>query len=193
MHFYEVTLGKMLQPTKEDSDDTLEYYLCASNVGGNVLKLDDIKQMWFSKKEKEIYEVKKGDLLVVEGGDVASSAIYDGEIDNIYIQNALHRVRSTKFSIPFLHYYLMFVKNSGYFDVSCNRATIAHFTKEKFKSLPLVVLPLTEQERIVTYLNYKCSNIDGLIDLKNKKIEQLKEYKKSLIYEYVTGKKEVDA
>jgi type I restriction enzyme S subunit len=48
-----------------------------------------------------------------------------------------------------------------------------------------------EQRAIVSYLDTKCSEIDSLIALKQTKIEELKEYKKSVIYEYVTGKKEV--
>lgn len=47
------------------------------------------------------------------------------------------------------------------------------------------------QRAIVSYLDTKCSEIDALIALKQAKIEELKEYKKSVIYEYVTGKKEV--
>lgn len=48
-----------------------------------------------------------------------------------------------------------------------------------------------EQKDIVGYLDGKCSRIDRLIAIKQKKIEKLDEYKKSIIYEYVTGKKEV--
>lgn len=48
-----------------------------------------------------------------------------------------------------------------------------------------------EQNRIADYLDDKCAKIDKLIALKQSKIEKLQEYKKSLIYEYVTGKKEV--
>lgn len=48
-----------------------------------------------------------------------------------------------------------------------------------------------EQQQIADYLDKKCAEIDDLIKLKEQKIEKLKEYKKSLIYEYVTGKKEV--
>ncbi len=51
--------------------------------------------------------------------------------------------------------------------------------------------PLAEQRTIVTYLDHKCTQIDKLIALKQQKIEKLQQYKKSLIYEYVTGKKEV--
>jgi type I restriction enzyme S subunit len=50
---------------------------------------------------------------------------------------------------------------------------------------------IEEQCSIASYLDTKCSEIDSLIALKQAKIEELKEYKKSVIYEYVTGKKEV--
>ena len=190
-YFYDVVLGKMLQPNKIDENDTLENYLCAANVGGNKLKIDDMKKMWFSEKEKAQYGLKKGDLLVVEGGDVASSAFYDLENENIYIQNALHRVRAKSGNLKYLRYYLMFIKYSGYFEVSCNKATIAHFTKEKFCSLPFLVAPSDEIEKIVLFLDKKFAEIDALISVKQKKIDVLYEYKKSFIYEYISGKKEV--
>ena len=62
----------------------------------------------------------------------------------------------------------------------------------KFVSDYSLALPsLLEQQQIADYLDKKCSQIDSLIELKQQKIEKLQEYKKSLIYEYVTGKKEV--
>lgn len=51
--------------------------------------------------------------------------------------------------------------------------------------------PLLEQQKIICYLDDKCAKIDKLIAIKQAKIDKLQEYKKSLIYEYVTGKKEV--
>ena len=60
--------------------------------------------------------------------------------------------------------------------------------KETFVILP----PLTEQEEIVKYLDDKCSQIDNIIEEKQLLLEKLEEYKKSLIYEYVTGKKQVE-
>ena len=50
---------------------------------------------------------------------------------------------------------------------------------------------MEEQIAIVDYLNEKCTQIDQLIAIKQAKIEKLEQYKRSLIYEYVTGKKEV--
>ena len=51
--------------------------------------------------------------------------------------------------------------------------------------------PYAEQEKLVSHLDKKCSEIDELITVKQAKIEKLEQYKRSLIYEYVTGKKEV--
>jgi len=51
--------------------------------------------------------------------------------------------------------------------------------------------PYIEQEKLVIHLDKKCSEIDELIAVKQAKIEKLEQYKRSLIYEYVTGKKEV--
>lgn len=52
--------------------------------------------------------------------------------------------------------------------------------------------PLQEQQAIADHLDRKCEEIDQLIAIKREKIEQLKEYKKSVIFEYVTGKKRVN-
>lgn len=62
---------------------------------------------------------------------------------------------------------------------------------ERIKNLYMIVPPLAEQQAIADYLDKKCGEIDELITIKQQKIESLKEYKKSVIYEYVTGKREV--
>ena len=64
-------------------------------------------------------------------------------------------------------------------------------TATKLKNVYVPIMGLEEQRTIASYLDTKCSEIDSLIALKQAKIEELKEYKKSVIYEYVTGKKEV--
>ncbi len=62
-----------------------------------------------------------------------------------------------------------------------------------FTSVPICIPSPLEQQQIANYLDSKCSEIDSLISDKQQQIEKLTEYKKSLIYEYVTGKKEVPA
>jgi len=61
----------------------------------------------------------------------------------------------------------------------------------EFKQIQVPFPSIDEQQSIASFLDEKCSEIDSLIAIKQAKIEELKEYKKSVIYEYVTGKKEV--
>ena len=63
---------------------------------------------------------------------------------------------------------------------------------ERIKALSIPLPPLSEQQTIANYLDKKCKEIDELISVKKEKIEKLKAYKKSVIYEYVTGKKQVN-
>ena len=61
-------------------------------------------------------------------------------------------------------------------------------TLKKINALKGLLIPTGEQQAIASYLDGKCSEIDKMIDVKQKKIERLKDYKKSVIYEAVTGK-----
>lgn len=63
--------------------------------------------------------------------------------------------------------------------------------KEDVKTIKIFIPPLDKQKQIVDYLDKKCKEIDNLIYDKQKQIEKMEQYKKSLIYEYVTGKKRV--
>lgn len=62
---------------------------------------------------------------------------------------------------------------------------------DSFLSLYFIVPPITEQKEIADYLDAKCAEIDGLIAKKEQLLKELESYKKSLIYEVVTGKREV--
>ena len=92
-------------------------------------------------------------------------------------------------SVKYLKYFIESLVNQGYIDFVCNKATIPHFTKDKLGNMPIVLSE--EMNEIAEYLDDKCNEIDLLIEKKEKMIEQIELYKKSLIYEYVTGKKEV--
>ncbi len=66
-----------------------------------------------------------------------------------------------------------------------------NISQDIVRNMKYVIPPMEEQKSIVVYLDRKCTKIDALISIKQQKIEKLGQYKKSLIYEYVTGKKEV--
>ena len=70
-------------------------------------------------------------------------------------------------------------------------STQLNLNVERVYNMETTIPPLSEQQFIASYLDEKCAEIDALISIKQEKIEELKDYKKSVIYEYVTGKKEV--
>lgn len=88
-----------------------------------------------------------------------------------------------------------FLKNSKFRDLAKSTMVGTGGLKRvspKFVSNYQMGVPsLDEQKQIADYLDEKCAKIDEIIALRTEQINQLKEYKKSLIYEYVTGKKEV--
>lgn len=192
-HIFNIILGKMLSPTPKQDDDTFEKYLCAANVHFTGISYEQLKQMWFSKTEKKLYAVNLGDLLVVEGGAGAGgAAIVEKKLDNCYIQNSIMVVRSKEnTSNKWLYYTLYSIVKRNYVDFVCNKATIPHFTKDKLGNVPLVIFKKENETEIINYLDKKCSAIDKSIEQKQAIIEKLKEYKKSLIYEVVTGKRGV--
>ncbi len=184
---FEIKLGKMLRPEPLTVLDTLEPYLRAANVYWEGIDIADIQEMWFSPWEKHQYEIGRGDLIVCEGGDVGRAAIWEGELEKCYIQNAVHRVRNkTGFLNNYLLYWLLTLKSKGYIDLLCSKATIAHFTAEKFQALDLVIPPLGEQMVIIDFLDYETGKIDTLIEKKQRLIELLQEKRTSIISQAVT-------
>ena len=189
---YSITLGKMLESVPQSNDATLENYMCASNVKWGGIDTTTNRQMWFSPIEKEESLLKEGDLLVMEGGSAGTSAIYRGEYAPCYMQNSVNKCCSKDGSLThFLYYWMFLVYHSGHVESACNRATIMHLTKEKLGRLPFVYAPKEEQASIVSYLDRKCSLIDGIILEKEDLIRELENYKRSLIFEVVTGKRRV--
>lgn len=79
-----------------------------------------------------------------------------------------------------------------FIDLFQRGSIIVNLTKAIIYDMPMIVPPTLEEQKIIaSYLDTKCAEIDQLIAVKHSKIEKLEQYKRSLIYEYVTGKKEI--
>lgn len=90
----------------------------------------------------------------------------------------------------YLHYLLhTFDIYKGFYGMGAGVRQGLNF--DGIKKILLTRPKIEEQQAIVSYLDQKCTQIDSLIAIKQRKIEKLQQYKKSVIYEYVTGKKEV--
>lgn len=88
--------------------------------------------------------------------------------------------------------FLNYALNSNYAQTQKSRGKaklkVVHISAFEIGSTYILLPPLSEQKTIASYLNEKCADIDRLIEIKQQKIEKLKDYKKSVIYEAVTGK-----
>ena len=143
----ESLLGKTLDRTKDNGE--FKRYVCAVNVQWGYFDFTTQKKFRIEAKDFERYAVKKGDLLICEGGDVGRCAIWDTDTE-MYYQNALHRVRC-KFGISekYLQYSLWHFKLNGVIDSLCKGVTIKHFTQSTMNKLEIPLPPFAEQQRIV--------------------------------------------
>lgn len=171
---FDVKLGKMLQPSQKSLDDNLKNYLKASSFTWNgVTEVDN--QMWFSSSELQVLRLREGDLLIAEGGDVGKSCIFDRK-EELYYQNSINRARAINGNInKFLYYWLFMIKHSGYIDILCNKATIAHYTSEKVKETILLLPKIKEQQQIAAFLDKSTGKIDELISKQERLISIVKE------------------
>ena len=186
---FNVTLGKMLQKTKQSFSDELKPYLKAQNIQPNGIDLDIVDKMWFSSDEKKKLKLNINDVLVSEGGDVGRAVIWKAELEECYIQNAINRARPlSNNSSSFFYYWMVFLKSSDYINIICNKATIAHYTAEKLECTPIFLPDEKQQEIISIFLNDETAKIDTLIQKQLQQIDLLKERCTALISAAVTGK-----
>ncbi len=171
----ETELGKTL----DEGRNTGQYrpYLCALNVLWGKIDITTIKQMRIEDSELERYLVKKGDLLVCEGGEIGRCAIWNSD-DEIYYQNALHRVRFyNEFEPMFFMYLLCYYNDLRIIEKYGKGLTIKHLNQTSFRNIPVSVPVLTEQRRIASIL----SGIDAKIAAEEKVLEKYEKVKKGLM------------
>lgn len=117
------------------------------------------------------------------------------DIPNIFLPDRLWQVNfdKTKLFVKYAWYYLISKPIKSYYSSfsSGTSSSMQNISQPQFCNAQILLPPIDEQREIADYLDKKCSEIDQLISIKQQKIVELKEYKKSLIYEYTTGKKEV--
>ena len=132
------------------------------------------------------------DVLISKDGTVGKTIVIDFQHDFVVASSLVIIRPATEIICP---YYLNYNLQSKFVQdtllMLMHGAGLKRVSVEKNENLPVVVPPMEEQTKIVEYLNYRCTEIDTLILQKEKLITNLEEYKKSLIYEYVTGKKVV--
>ena len=134
---------------------------------------------------------EKGDLLVSKNGTIGVPRIVDWETPfSIFVSLCLIKpIESVE--VMYLYYYFKSSLIWTEVAIGGKTGTITNLHLDKIKEFKIPISSIDEQQEIADFLDKKCKAIDDSITKKQELIEKLEIYKKSLIYEYVTGKKEV--
>lgn len=190
---YEMRLGKMLRSEPLRSSDREVPYLKAQHVQWFETRTLDLPKMWANPREIELFGVKDGDLLVCEGGEGGRSALAHGVDRPTIIQNALHRARARSGELnEFLLYVMKASATAGWLDALTNKATIGHFTADRFGALEVPMPPLSDQVAVVRFLRHIDGRIQRFIEDKEQVIGLLEEERKALVDLAVTGGLDTD-
>ena len=150
-----------------------------------------------SDEERRNYSVESGDIFFTRTSEtieeVGFSSVCEETIPDATFAGFLIRVRPFTDDLvsKFSKYYFRSNHHRYYLVKQMNLVTRASLGQDLLKSMPVLVPPKDEQISIAAYLDKKCGAIESSIEYKQRVIERLTAYKKSLIYEVVTGKKEV--
>jgi len=174
-------------------------YLRVANVQGEYVDLSDVKTIQVLPEEVDKYRLEAGVVLMTEGGDrdkLGRGCVWHGEITPCLHQN--HIFALTTKSDKLLPEYFSHVTTSEvarcYFDYTAKKTTnLANTNSSTIMNFRLPIPPLEEQRKIVQYLDKRIKTLNDMISEKQSLIEDLESYKKSLIYEVVTGKRKVVA
>ena len=187
--FGDAIIGLTYSPS--DVSDKGLLVLRSSNVKAGEIDLTDKVFVDLDVKDKLI--LKYNDILICSRNGsralIGKCALIEGEaIGKTF--GAFMTVYRSEYN-PFIYYVL----NSNIFNFHLSTfltSTINQLTTSNLNSIQIALPPITEQNLIVDSLKRKCCNIDKLVYQKKLLLDELESYKKSLIYEVVTGKKEIE-
>lgn len=189
-----ITLGKQYPP---DAQLVSRPYLRVANVKAEHVDLQDVATIMVTIEEAEKYALKPGELLMTEGGDrdkLGRGTIWHGEIPGCLHQNHVFAVQvDEKYMLTkLLDYLTASPVGREYFDLTAKKTTnLASTNATTILQFSVPIPPLTEQAKIITILDRNTATINEVIAEKETLVSDLESYKKSLIYEVVTGKRRV--
>jgi type I restriction enzyme S subunit len=142
----ESRLGKMLDE-KRQTGMSKHKYLRNFNVQWFYFDLSNMAEMDFDEKDQLEFQLKYGDVLICEGGEVGRTAIWRNEIKDCYFQKALHRVRPNPNLVnsEYIMYLMWWMAKNGGLGDFTSQVTIAHLTGEKLKGLIIPIPPMSIQ------------------------------------------------
>ena len=184
--YHTTQLGKMLNVNAASGPEQYPY-IKNTNVKWDHFDLEDLPTMTFDADDRRRCELRPGDVVVCEGGEVGRAAVWSHH-DEIFFQKALHRVRPVTKNVPrFLMYCLWSAAKLNVFAVEGNQSTIVHLTGEKLREHRFPWPPLDEQDRIISLIDAERVRIDQTVKRLEGQVLLLTERRQALIASVVTG------
>jgi len=133
----------------------------------------------------------EGEGILMAGDGAGAGRVFHHAYGKYAVHQRVYRMSDIKdIESNYLFYYIsnLFAR---VMDMGSAQSTVPSVRLPMLNNFVVCIPSTPDQQRIADYLDQKCADIDTLIAIKQQKIDDLKEYKKSIIYEYVTGKKEI--
>ncbi len=170
-------------------------FLSAFNIVDSLLSWENLN---FINEERYIESpeimINIGDILLVkDGAGIGKCARIDTlPMGKSTTNGSLAVITTLKgLNYKYLYYFFLSAYFQNYIQRIMNGMGVPHLSQEELRKIVIPLPPTDEQKRIADYLDNICADIYSAIIDKKKQVSTIEEYKKSLIYEYVTGKKEV--
>ncbi len=187
--YYKITTGFTPDTTNSDyyDDENGCDWVSISDMQNDIKIISDTKS-----KISSLYVRETQPQITTKGSLLYSFKLSVGKVTfagkNMYTNEAIASFLSAdNVSLNFLYYSSMFIIENA--NINIYGAKIMN--QELIRTAPIIFPPLNEQTLIANYLDTQCSKIDSIIEDKKEQLNKITEHKKSLIYEYVTGKKRV--
>ena len=180
---FRIQLGKMLDAAKNTG--VSKPYIGNRSVQWGRIDLDGISTVLMSMSDLQRFRLRRGDLLVCEGGEIGRAAIWDDLIPECYYQKAIHRLRPIEtYNVYLMMCLLQLWTSNGYLSNYVTQTSIAHLPKDKLEIVPLPVPPNAEQQAIAEAL----SDVDGLLTALEALIAKKRAIKQAAMQQLLTGK-----
>lgn len=171
-------------------------FLRSQNVYDTGLVLDDPTYISeeIDEEMKNTRVMDKDVLLNITGGSIGRCCIYDKSYGkaNVNQHVSIIRLKQDIMFPEYMHYYWLSSLGKMSVNLYQTGGNREGMSADAIKNSPIIYTSISTQKEIIAFLDSKCAEIDNIILEKEKLITNLEEYKKSLIYEYVTGKKVVE-
>ena len=187
-----ITVGVVVTPATYFDDNGTVPFLRGINVKEYVI--NDTPMVHITEETNSILSksiVHAGDLVVVRDGAIGVTAVVPERYDGANVVSMIIVTPGSQITSNYLCYVMNSQIGKIQFDLTKIGAALTHTSVKAVSNLDIPVPPMEEQQKIVEYLKNKVGDIDALISEKQSLIEDLQTYKKSLIYETVTGKRRV--